>query len=156
MSILSDLFSGGIKDVIASVGSVIDDVVTSDEERLTLKNALSVIQNKADERKMEFEENEEKERTARHASDMKSDSWLSKNIRPMSLIFLLGFVSILSLTDGNLQWAYGPEADIKLWEFDIRAEYITLYQSLLLMAFGFYFSSRGLEKLMTIFKGGKS
>ncbi len=74
----------------------------------------------------------------------------------MSLIFLLGFVSILSLTDGNLQWTYGPEADIKLWEFDIRAEYITLYQSLLLMAFGFYFSSRGLEKLMTIFKGGKS
>jgi hypothetical protein len=69
----------------------------------------------------------------RWESDMKSDSWLSKNTRPMALIFLT-----LSLLDGfNLS-------------FGIDSEWIGLLKSLLITVYVAYFGSRGVEKFKTI------
>jgi len=93
---------------------------------------------------------DERERTKRHSSDMKSDNKLSKNIRPAALVYLLIVVSLLAVTDGNLQWTH---ADDTVWQFTVKDDYILLFKALLVMAFGFYFTSRGLEKIADIIRG---
>jgi hypothetical protein len=90
-----------------------------------------------------FQEHElslEKEISARHKADMASDSWLSKNIRPMITIFSLGIYTLFAITDGN----FGS--------FNIANQYVELMGQILSYALGFYFTSRGLEKISTIVK----
>ncbi len=142
---LAGLFSSGVDKVIDSVGDAIDKNVTSDEERLQKKNELQKLKN---ELSLEFEKmsvNLEKEYTQRLALDMKSDNKLSKMVRPGSLIYLLLVVTVLALTDGNI--VYGD------YTFQIKKEYIDLFQILLVSVFTFYFGSRGAEKIMKIWKG---
>lgn len=100
MSILTDVFSGGIDKVVSSVGTAIDNLVTSDEERLALKNELAKIQVEAQNKKDELDLQYEQELTKRQANDMQSDSWLAKNIRPLTLIFILVMYSLLSISSG--------------------------------------------------------
>ena len=71
-------------------------------------------------------------------SDMKSDSWLSKNTRPMTLIFLTVSVVIFILLDGF---------DIA---FGINSGWIDLLKSLLITVYVAYFGSRGVEKFKSI------
>lgn len=147
MSILSglkDLVSSGIGAVVDSVGNAIDKNVTNAEERLILKNELKKIelQSKLDQEKIALDF--EKEYTNRHSLDMTSDDKLSKRIRPMTLIYLLFIVSLLAITDGNIKYDD--------YTFSINDEYIELFKSLLLMVFGFYFGSRGAEKIIKIWK----
>ena len=71
-------------------------------------------------------------------SDMKSDSWLSKNTRPMALIFLTISLIIFILLDGF---------DIA---FSIETGWIDLFKSLLITVYVAYFGSRGVEKFKTI------
>ncbi|MDP2723201.1 MAG: hypothetical protein Q8O72_10620 [Bacteroidales bacterium] len=79
---------------------------------------------------------EEQERTKRLQADMASDSWLSKNIRPMTLIYLLFFTSILIVLDSALKG------------FDVKDAYVTLITSLLLAVFSFYFVLRDVNKMI--------
>ena len=67
--------------VIKEVGDVIDKLTTTDEEKLLIKKQVQEIMNKAN-------TDAENQITRRWESDMKSDSWLSKNTRPLALIFL--------------------------------------------------------------------
>ena len=76
--------------------------------------------------------------TKRWDSDMKSDSWLSKNTRPMTLIFLTVSVVIFILLDGF---------DIA---FGINSGWIDLLKSLLITVYVAYFGSRGVEKFKSI------
>ena len=68
-------------NVIKEVGGVLDNLITSKEEKLEAKKAIEVILQEA-------EANAQEQVTRRWESDMKSDSFLSKNIRPMVLIYL--------------------------------------------------------------------
>jgi len=79
----------------------------------------------------------EQERTKRHASDMNSDSWLSKNIRPMTLIFLSIFLALLIVLDS----AIGDG-------FDVKEKYISLLETLALAVYSFYFVLRGINKMI--------
>ena len=74
----------------------------------------------------------------RWSSDMKSDSWLSKNTRPMTLIFLTVSVVVFILLDGF---------DIA---FGINSGWIDLLKSLLITVYVAYFGSRGVEKFKSI------
>ena len=76
--------------------------------------------------------------TSRWNSDMTSDSWLSKNIRPMSLIFLTVSTVLLIYLDFYNQ------------EITVPNEWIELLKSLLLGIYIAYFGSRGIEKYRTI------
>ena len=76
----------------------------------------------------------------RWSSDMKSDSWLSKNTRPMTLIFLTISLVIFILLDGF---------DIS---FGIDTGWIDLLKSLLITVYVAYFGSRGAEKFKSIGK----
>ena len=81
---------------------------------------------------------EMQEVTKRWESDMKSDSWLSKNTRPMSLIFLTVSMVLLILLDSFD------------WEFNVSTGWVDLLQTLLVTVYVAYFGSRGAEKFQTI------
>ena len=79
---LGKIFSGGAADLVKGVGSVIDNLHTSAEEKLAAENKIKeLIAN--------YEVEMEKNITSRWKADMNSDSWLSKNVRPLVLIFLV-------------------------------------------------------------------
>ena len=76
--------------------------------------------------------------TKRWDSDMKSDSFLSKNIRPMILIYLTVIFTSLAFFDGNIG------------EFGLAKEYIPIFQTLLVTVYGAYFVGRTWEKAKSI------
>ena len=142
MGWLSTLISGGVDKLVAATGEAIDRVVTSDEERLKLQNELVQIKLAAelDAQKMELEADAkvEAEVSARWTSDMASDDKWAKRVRPFSLVFLMFSVTVFALFDGNLL------------EFTLKPAYIDLFQALLMLVFGAYFSARTLEKVMGV------
>ena len=87
---------------------------------------------------LEQDMTELQEVTKRWSSDMKSDSWLSKNTRPMALIFLTISLIVFILLDGF---------DIA---FSIDTSWIDLLKSLLITVYVAYFGSRGAEKFKAI------
>ena len=81
---------------------------------------------------------EMQEVSKRWESDMKSDSWLSKNTRPMSLIFLTISMVLLIILDSFE------------WSFQVSEGWVDLLQTLLVTVYVAYFGSRGAEKFQTI------
>lgn len=142
MSWFTDLFTGGVDKVISSVGEAADRLITSDEERLKLKNELALIEAKAvlDSKRMELdaETKLEEEVTKRWQADMGQDDPLAKRVRPISLLFLLFFMSGIIVTDS-----------IDVVSFDVKQGYIDLLESLLVITFVAYFGSRGVEKVFS-------
>jgi len=124
---LNKLFSGGAADLVKGVGSVIDNLHTSGEEKLAAENKIKeLIAN--------YEVEMEKNITSRWKADMNSDSWLSKNVRPLVLIFLVVCTMLLIFIDaGKLQ-------------FNVKDSYIDLLQLVLITVIGAYFGGRSFEK----------
>ena len=95
MSILGTIFSGGAKDLVEGVGGVIDNLHTSKEEKLDAERKVKeLISN--------YEVEMEKQITDRWKSDMNSDSWLSKNVRPMTLVFLVISTMLMIFIDAGM------------------------------------------------------
>ena len=94
MGVLNKLFSGGASKLVESVGGVIDNLVTTDDEKLEAKRKLK-------EMILSHEAQMEKNITDRWTADMNSDSWLSKNVRPMVLIFLIICTMLLIFIDAG-------------------------------------------------------
>lgn len=90
---------------------------------------------------LELDKLEMQEVTKRWESDMVSDSWLSKNVRPMCLIALTSFIFFLIFSDSKTEW-----------NFDVNESYITLMETLLVVVYVAYFGSRGVEKYQKIRK----
>jgi hypothetical protein len=72
--------------------------------------------------------------TERWKADMASDSWLSKNIRPLSLVAIFG--------------AYVVFATMSAFNMNVNADYVELLGQWGIIIFGAYFTSRGAEKIM--------
>ena len=127
MSILTKLFSGGAADLVKGVGGVLDDLTTSKEEKLEAERKIKeLIAN--------YEIEMEKNITDRWKADMNSDSWLSKNVRPIVLIFLVVCTMLLIFIDaGKLQ-------------FNVKDSYVDLLQLVLITVIGAYFGGRSFEK----------
>jgi hypothetical protein len=146
MSWFSDIFSNSLGEVVDGVGGIIDDLHTSDEEKAEAKAKILQITNAHSEKVMNAEVQIEKEVTTRHANDMKSDSWLSKNIRPLGLIFamlnlwLLAWATIFLLENET--------------QITLAQAWIPLLVALVGTMVGFYYSWRGGEKIAKI-KSGK-
>ena len=127
MSILGTIFSGGAKDLIEGVGGVIDDLHTSKEEKLAAELKVKELV-------ASYEVQMEKEISARWSADMKSDSWLSKNVRPLVLIFLVVATVLLIFIDAGVI------------NFVVEAKWTDLLQLVLITVIGAYFGGRSLEK----------
>ena len=128
---LGNLLSGGAADLVKGVGGVIDDLHTSEEEKLAAEARIKDLI-------MGYEAEMQKQVTERWKLDMNSDSWLSKNIRPITLIFLTAVFVILSVFDGNLG------------EFTISDAYVPVYQTLLMTVYAAYFAGRSVEKVKKV------
>tara|TARA_B100001094_G_scaffold103732_1_gene100000 strand:+ start:6909 stop:7295 length:387 start_codon:yes stop_codon:yes gene_type:complete len=115
-------------NVIEKVGGVIDSLTTTEEERLEAKRKMEEVL-------MQAESQAQEQVTRRWEADMKSDNWLSKNIRPLICIFLTAMFVVISIFDGN---AGG---------FSIAPAYIPIYQTLLITVYGAYFAGRSIEKI---------
>ena len=125
---LGGLLSGGAADLVKGVGGVIDDLHTSEEERLAAEQKIKeIIAN--------YEVEMEKNITSRWEADLKSDSWLSKNVRPMVLIFLIVCTMLLIFIDAGAL------------KFNVKDSYIDLLQMVLITVIGAYFGGRSLEKV---------
>ncbi|QDP46144.1 MAG: hypothetical protein Unbinned306contig1002_6 [Prokaryotic dsDNA virus sp.] len=121
---------GGIADKISSV---VDKFVQTKDEKAEFEKDMTNIF-------IAHELSLEKEITSRHSADMQSDSWLSKNIRPLLTIFSLVLYTLFAITDGNIG------------EFNIANQYVDLLGQIVIMSLGFYFTSRGIEKTAKILK----
>ena len=111
----------------------------SEEERAKAERELEQMRAQARERAMKFQAEMEQELTERHKADMNSDSWMSKNIRPMVLVYLMV--------------AWTVFAGFSLYEQSVDTAYVDMLRQMLMAAFGFYFTSRGLEKITSIVRG---
>lgn len=159
MGWLSTIFSSVGVNVISSVGKVLDDLSTSDEEL-----ALTDIQKKKitaaynvkiqelmlqiDAQAAQKEKDMEAALTERLTLDMKSDSWLSKNIRPMTLMFMTFVVSLLAFTT-----IFNSGLTAK--QVSTVEEWIPFFQTIMMTIYGFYFGSRGFEKIQKIRSTGQ-
>ena len=124
MKKLLSLLTGGL---VKDVGDVIDKLTTTDEERLAAKHKIQQLLEKAD-------QDAQTQITERWKLDMQSDSFLSKNIRPMVLIYLTVIFTALAFFDGNIG------------SFQVDEAYIPIFQSLLITVYGAYFVGRTWEK----------
>ena len=127
MSILGKIFSGGAADLVKGVGDVIDDLHTSKEEKLAAEQKIKELV-------AQYEIEMEKNITDRWKSDMNSDSWLSKNVRPMVLIFLVVSTVLMIFIDAGTI------------NFDVESKWTDLLQLVLITVIGAYFGGRSLEK----------
>jgi len=127
MSILGKIFSGGAADLVKGVGGVIDNLHTSDEEKLAAENKIKSLI-------ADYETKMEANITDRWKADMNSDSWLSKNVRPMILIFLVVSTVLMIFIDaGTIQ-------------FTVEQKWTDLLQLVLITVIGAYFGGRSFEK----------
>ena len=128
MSILGKIFSSGASDLVKEVGGVIDNLTTSKEEKLEAERKIKDMI-------MSYEAEMQKQVTERWKVDMTSDSWLSKNIRPLVLIFLVTSTILLIFIDAGLL------------KFEVKSSWVDLLQLVLITVIGAYFGGRSLEKV---------
>lgn len=127
MSVIGKILSAGSGELINSVGSVLDNLTTSKAEKLEARQKIKELM-------ASYEIEMEKNVTSRWQSDMNSDSWLSKNVRPLVLIFLVACTMLLIFIDaGQLN-------------FNVKDSYVDLLQLTLITVIGAYFGGRSLEK----------
>ena len=128
MSVLTKIFSSGAGELVKNVGGVIDSLTTSKEEKLEAERKIKeLIAN--------YEVEMEKNITARWEVDLKSDSWLSKNVRPMTLIFLIVCTMLLIFIDAGAL------------NFEVKSSWVDLLQLVLITVIGAYFGGRSFEKV---------
>ena len=130
--------------ILGTVGDVLPDSgVLGVVKNLIQKEPDAILPPEDKEKAMkllELDMIEMQEVSKRWESDMKSDSWLSKNTRPMSLIFLTVSMVLLILMD-SFQW-----------DFVVSTGWVDLLQTLLVTVYVAYFGSRGAEKFQSIRK----
>jgi len=145
MKFLSKIFAGGAGDLIEKVGNVADKFITTSAEKEQLKQELIKIVNEHEEKMAaqitEQMKSEDAAVTERWKADMGSDSWLSKNTRPLVMLSLVAFTFLIILNDSM---AY--------FNFDVKEAYIELLQMLLMTTVVAYFGSRGVEKVQSMKK----
>ena len=127
MNILNKLFSAGATELVEGIGGVLDNLTTSKDEKMAAELKIKELI-------ASYEVEIEKTVTDRWKADMNSDSWLSKNVRPLVLIFLVVSTVLMIFIDA------GTIA------FTVEAKWTDLLQLVLITVIGAYFGGRTLEK----------
>ena len=125
---LGKIFSGSAADLVKGVGNVVDNLHTSKEEKLEAERKIKEL---VANHQIEMEKNI----TSRWEADLKSDSWLSKNVRPLVLIFLIICTMLLIFIDAGTI------------NFEVKSSWVDLLQLVLITVIGAYFGGRSLEKV---------
>ena len=125
---INKLLSAGAANLVSSVGGVLDNLTTTKQEKLE-------AQAKIKDMIMGYEAEMQKQVTQRWKTDMNSDSWLSKNIRPLVLVFLVVATVLLIFIDAGVL------------SFKVEDKWTDLLQLVLITVIGAYFGGRSLEKV---------
>lgn len=112
----ADPIASGVKGTLEGIGGVVDKFVTTPDEKAAIMAEI------------------EKEISSRWVADAASKSWLSRNVRPLVLVWSVVIFTILLFTDGNLG------------EFTVQPAYLPIFQTLLLTIIGGYFALRSVDK----------
>ena len=128
MSILTKILSGGATELVKGVGGIIDNLHTSKDEKLAAELKIKELV-------ASYEAEMQKQVTERWKMDMQSDSWLSKNIRPLVLVFLVVSTVLMIFIDAGT---------IK---FVVEDKWTDLLQLVLITVIGAYFGGRSIEKV---------
>lgn len=122
---------------ILDVGmKVLDRVIPDPAAKAQAQAALMEMQQKGELAHLQADMNEQDNLTKRHESDMASDSWLSKNIRPMSLIFILATYTVFAM--------------MSAWDIEVNNNYVELLGQWGMLIMSFFFGGRTLEKIMSM------
>jgi hypothetical protein len=113
--LLEKILGKGAKETIEAVSNVVDKYVSTPEEKAAIKASI------------------EAEISNRWKSDMGSDSWLSKNVRPLTLIVVIAFLVFMTFFDG-MGWV------------DVNESWISLWNMLSVTVVGGYFAVRTIDK----------
>ena len=113
--LITKLLGKSAKETIEAVSNVVDRYVSTPEEKAALKASI------------------ESEISNRWNSDMTSDSWLSKNVRPLTLIVVIVFLVLMTFFDG-MGWV------------DVNNAWVQLWNMLSVTVVGGYFAVRTLDK----------
>lgn len=128
MKILKTIFGGGADKLVETVGGVLDNLSTSKEEKLEAKRKIKELM-------VSHQVEVEKNVSERWKADMNSDSWLSKNVRPLVLVFTIACTMLLVFIDsGSIT-------------FQVEEKWTDLLQLVLITIIGAYFGGRSVEKL---------
>ena len=125
---LNKILSGGAAELVKGIGGVVDNLHTSAEEKLEAERKIKELVSN-------YEIEMEKQITERWKMDMSSDSWLSKNIRPLVLVFLVIATVLLIFIDAGAI------------SFTVQDKWTDLLQLVLITVIGAYFGGRSLEKV---------
>ena len=115
------------KSLLGDASKIIDDVVTTKEEKMSLKLQMKEMIENA-------KANAQEQVTRRWEADSKA-GWLPANIRPMILAFLTVMLVVMSFFDGNME------------DFKMNPMYGPIYTQLLLVVYSAYFAGRSIEKI---------
>ena len=122
------MIKGLINNLIGNAGNILDEIITTKEEKLEAKKQIKQIL-------LDSQLEIEKNITERHKNDMNSASWLSKNVRPLTLVFVIVCTMLLVFIDAGFI------------NFNVKTEFVTLLSTTLVTIISFYFGSRGIEKI---------
>jgi uncharacterized membrane protein (DUF106 family) len=130
----------GIDDILSVGMKLVDKFVPDPQAKQEAQIKLLEMQKNGELAQLQADINEQNELTKRLQADMMSDSWLSKNIRPMTLVFIL--------------MTYTTFAMMSAWDIEVNNNYVELLGTWGMVIMSFYFGGRTLEKVMDM-KGKK-
>ena len=125
---INKICSAGAANLVKNVGGVLDNLTTTKEEKLAAELQIKDMI-------MGYEAEMQRQVTERWKVDMNSDSWLSKNIRPLVLVFLVVATVLLIFIDAGTI------------SFKVQDKWTDLLQLVLITVIGAYFGGRSLEKV---------
>ncbi len=130
----------GLDAILNIGGKLIDKLIPDPEAKAKAQLELATLAQNGELAQLQADVNEQQEITKRLQADMMSDSWLSKNIRPMTLIFILVTYTVFGL--------------MSAWDIEVNNNYVELLGNWGIVIMSFYFSGRTLEKVIDM-KGKK-
>ena len=125
---INNLLGGLFGKVIENAEGILDEVITTDEEREAAKAKIKQML-------LDSESKMQEQVTARWQSDMSSDSWLSKSIRPLVLAWLVVCTTLLIFIDAGVIM------------FRVEDKWVDILQLVLITVIGAYFGGRSIEKV---------
>jgi len=125
---INNLLGGLFGKVVENAEGILDEIITTDEEREAAKAKIKQML-------LDSESKMQEQVTARWQSDMNSDSWLSKSIRPLVLAWLVICTTLLIFIDAGVIM------------FNVEDKWVDLLQLVLITVIGAYFGGRSIEKV---------
>ena len=142
MSWISDIFSSGVDKVVDSVADGLDNLFTSDDERNQAKIKLEEIRTNSKitllQEVNKAEQIAQENVTERWNID-KDGNFLTRSIRPLTLLYLMVAVTVLAITDGNIE--------VNDYEFVIKSEWVDLFKQAFLVVLGAFFIGKSIERV---------